>query len=73
MSEISWDNLMNEIDNTWSYNLIGNLSDNYLGSIDERKIKECVIQPNNFRKRKHTEQVPSEYTTDFYHKRYKYN
>jgi hypothetical protein len=73
MSELSWDNFLNDIENTWSYNLLGNLSDNYLGSYDDIEIKECVIRTNNFRKRKHTEQVPSGYTIYFYINRFKYN
>jgi hypothetical protein len=56
MSEvISWDSLMETIDETWNYDLHGCSSDNFIHNIDNTKIDNSELTENRFRKRKHTE------------------
>ncbi len=73
MSKITWDNLMNTIDDTWSYDLLGNVNDNYLVSLDMRTINDNAInESNGFRKRKHNERRHCQYEIEHDYKKYKY-
>ena len=54
--EVSWDSLMNVIDDTWSYELLGGQTDNYLLiAVDDSRLMRDEIISNGFRKRKHNE------------------
>lgn len=72
MSNISWDNLMNTIDDTWNYDIHGYALDNYLDNVDVNKLYDTNLSENRFRKRKHDEKNPHEIEIEYSHKKYKY-
>jgi hypothetical protein len=63
---------MNTIEDTWNYDLLGNISDNYLDSLDMRNINESREITNGIRKRKHNERRPCQYEMEYTYNRYKY-
>jgi hypothetical protein len=73
MSNIVWENLFDEIDSTWSYELTGKNPENFFNSIKDTEINNSEIKSKEFKKRKHIEQTPGEYTIEYCHNKYKYN
>jgi hypothetical protein len=76
MSEvISWDSLMETIDETWNYELHGCSSDKFILNIDKINNKvNFELTENRFRKRKHNELDDCSFDSSKYipFKKYKY-
>ena len=70
MSNISWDNLMNTINSSWSKNLLGEINDNYLFNMDIKSIENGIDFNYGF-KRKFNETVNSYDLNKF--KKFKHN
>ncbi len=70
MSNISWDNLMSTIYSSWSENLLGEFSDNYLLNMDIKRIDNSIDFNYGF-KRKYNESI--NYNDFNKYKKFKYN